>query len=252
MLRTQYRLKKEFRSTDFARNFIDIAGGSYDGHEINDLISAFSEFIIFEIPGESIYSTEDIWKIACRIASSSTSMRSTIITPEIAKRLGEIALKPNVPTDNIYSAVTSIHWKYVFFELYKCIETIYYLPWQFQLKQELGLAVSANQLAKVCKARIQWRAKEDSSIQALFELCQAAIFDDSIRAHDLFRDLDASASQSTFGRRVYKIRNLLVHQQDYDDTAPLDIQDVQWEAVISFMCEIVDDLYSRFSTELNP
>jgi hypothetical protein len=60
-----------------------------------------------------------------------------------------------------------------------------------------------------------------------------------------------AASKQSIGRRVYKIRNTLVHQEDYEDRDPLDLENENWSELIKFLCESIKYLYGNYRADID-
>lgn len=237
-----------------SRDLVDIAfEENYNGHNIDDLVNIFSRISIFSLDRDSILASCNDWWLASLIAISDRQFRSDLLPDNITDIVGNLIYLENVNPENIYYALTSMHWKHCFLELYKCIESLHYLPWMNSLKTVMGITEQGYTLSRKVRSSLAWREKEDNSMKALFEL----ISDKSARDVRListkaFSDFDIGAvSKSAIGRRIYKIRNTLVHQEDYEDSSPLTLTESCWPAIISYLAIIIAELYSNFAADAN-
>jgi hypothetical protein len=252
LLGGQYKLKRDLRNPQTALNTIDVVDSGYDGHQIRDIMECYSEIVVWLVPEANIYGDRSLWYVATRIGSAIEHFRSPLISRELATKIALLVDIPKVPEDSIYTAMTAIHWKYIFFELYKCLEKIFYLPWQVALKRELGFSDSAAALATLCRANIEWRVKEESSIRNLFSMLEEHVFRVDFDNCSVFRGLNAQPIEKpTFGRKIYKIRNVLVHRHDHDDSTDEQLSDNDWSHLTAFMCDVVTYLYQHNHQEID-
>ena len=235
-----------------ARDFVDIAfEDNYIGHEIDDLVNIYARLSLFSFNKDSILANCNRWWIASLIAVSNRQFRSEIIDNKVTLDIGSLIHLGNVNPENIYYAATSMHWEHCFLELYKCIESLHFLPWMNRLKLAVGIADRGYVLSRRVRSSLAWREKEDKSMCALFEMVSDATAKDMrLSTTKVFSDLDIlNVTKSTIGRRIYKIRNTLVHQEDYEDPIPLQISNLCWPIIISYLTAIIAELYSNFSVD---
>lgn len=242
------------RALDFnsARDLVDVALEiGYTGHHIDDLVNTFSRVSIFSFNEDSVLASCHEWWLASLIATSDYQFRSELLSDDVAADIGALIRQGNINPENVYYALTSMHWKHCFLELYKCIESLHYLPWVFNLKSVVGITERGYALSRKIRSSLAWREKEDNSMKALFEMLSDTIVRDiRLSTTKVFSDLEiTTVSKSAIGRRIYKIRNTLVHQEDYEDSSPLFFTKSCWPVVISYLAVIILDLYSNFSAD---
>jgi hypothetical protein len=248
-----YKPKTEFLSKSSADNIINIIGPGYKGHDFYDVQKWYRELTIFEIPSDNLLQLQNNYGIAARIAAATSALRSPIIDRELAVRIQRLTQSPNVNPENLYFALTSNHWKHVVIELYKCIEAAFYLPWTRSLRDVLGHSATALDLAKHCKSELGWREKEKASIEKLFEMIpDPIVISPAVTNVRCFSEIAGSeAKAAAFGRMVYRIRNGIVHQRDYEDEEPIYITSREWPILANYLCELLYYLYTNFSGDLS-
>lgn len=252
-LRGSYKPKSEFLTRDTAENVIDIIGSDYPGHSIYEVQKWYRAVAVFEIPEDHVFRSQSNYGVAANIAARMPDFRSALIPPALATAIAGLTNLPNVNPENLYFALTSAHWRHVVLEIYKCLEAAFYLPWAKNLRDALGHQMSALEMAQHCKKNLRWRENEARSIVALFQLLpEDIVIDPAIRAtvgfSDIPGDIDVVAA---FAKRVYKIRNQLVHQQDYDSPEPVNLDEAVWLSLALYLCKIIDILYSKFAVDLS-
>ena len=230
---------------DRAENLLNIVGEGYLGHDIMDLILWYQSALIFEIPEDHRFTDSSAYKIAALIVARTDFYRPQIIGTEVAVGIARLLTLPNINPENLYFALTSTHWKHTFLDLYRCMEAIFFLPWAKALRQSLSSRLNALELAKECRKNLAWREREKASIGKLFEMLPEAVCrSTSIQHLPAFTDLFGNvAGQRSFGERIYKVRNQLVHQEDYDDPNPLELPQDCWHPMCLYIIDVLERLY---------
>lgn len=241
-----YKPKPEFYTKKTASEIIDIANNdSYEGHEIDDLVNIFEGVSIYSISKDSVLASSGEWYIAAVIAAAHQEFRGGIISDSLAAKFISLMEIGNVNPENIYYSLTSVHWKHVFLEIYKCIEALYYLPWIISVRNFSGVTESGLTLIKKVRHGLKWKEKEKDSIEALFEMLDDAIVKDySLLKTGPFKGCDFNEmKKSAIGRRIYTIRNTLVHQEDYEDNKPLHLTQECWPILVDYMIDFAAHAY---------
>lgn len=228
-----------------AENLLGIVEPDYEGHDISEMIDWYQSVAIFSIPEDHKSREMSLYRLASEIAARNPSFRPDIITGEVAGALKRLNDLPNINPENIYYALTSTHWKHCFMDVYRCLEAVFYLPWTISLRDSLSSTMSALELAKECRKNLVWREREKTSISKIFELVDNEVSrPPDLHAFGPLQDLygnDAGANK--FGERIYKIRNQLVHQEDYEDPVQLPIDQDEWAPLCIYLASVVEAIY---------
>lgn len=258
-LKRLYKVKRERRDAMRSKDILAISSApGYAGHDILDLIEYHEDIQVFKIDQNSIFSNLELWGVAATIASNLTPYRSALIPTDSALQIASISSAIPSLSENVYTALTSIHWKYTFFELYKCIEALFFLPWGLSTKTGLQLNSSAFDSHQLITTIMSFKTKEKDSIEKLFMLLDDQFVADAKNSNiESFKELDLDAStgkvntsKQLIGRRIYKIRNTLVHQEDFEDRSPLALENENWSNLVKFLCSSIIYLYTTYSSEL--
>lgn len=244
-----YRIKGELLKKDNAVNVLAIAEEQdYQGHDINDVKDWFEDISIFSIPKDSKLRNCVSWYLAAYLSTSCSAFRAKSFPPNLAIQLKQLLELDNVNPENIYYASTSLHLRQCFMEVYRCLESIFYLPWIKKLKCNTEFQQDGLALSNLLKNTIGWRRNERESIEELFALVSsdAIVKDEKIKSVAIFNELNFSTvSANVFGTRIYEIRNKLVHQQDHGDISPLKMSPNCWAKLLDYILCISIDLYSN-------
>lgn len=229
-LQGYYRLADRFRAPEDALNVIDVLSEDYKGHSFSELFTYYRPVILFRIPEDSSLLMRDIFGIAAEICCGSDVLRSAIIDDELAAAIRSLIESTSVPNENLFQAVTASHFRHAFLELYRCLESIFYLPWMIELKTAGEMSIRACELKNTCRTALHWREKELPSMEKMFNLFAG---NESLEALentiDFFRDIKNSEdfNRTQLGKRLYRIRNGMVHHEDYEEPNKYKPNDVQ-------------------------
>lgn len=230
----------------------------YIGHDINEIMDLFIPLRLYKVESESILLMADRWYLICALLFKCQSLQSRLIDDELKQLAYSAFEKGKCSLENIYLSLTSSHHKYMFVEIYRCLEALYYLPWMLLLKNSSGIKHDAFSLAKMVSKSIEWKEKEQNSINKLFNL----LSDDTFNYLNLnplsFYDFDiaqggvvSSASKMKVSEIIYKIRNQSVHQQDYEDIKPYKITAADWMVLTKFIYRCTHELYSNYKKDID-
>lgn len=236
-----------------AENLLGVVNDAYVGHDINDMIQWYQSVSIFEIPADHYALTANPFRIAAALVSSNRAYRPDIIGDEMATAIRALNLLSNINPENLYFSLTSTHWKHAFLDLYKCLEAVFYLPWTSVLRDSLKSELTALALAKECRRSLIWREREKVSIARLFEMlsdpiCKPAAIEGIAPFQDLFGN---DANKGKYGERIYKIRNQLVHQEDYEDPTPIEIPKECWQPICLYLSSVLKELYTSKAPDID-
>ncbi|GFO55578.1 hypothetical protein GMSM_25850 [Geomonas sp. Red276] len=231
---------------------VEFAQG-YAGHDIDDVKMVYNELLFFKIPNDSLYLEKSDWYITARLALSNKNFRSVLVTDNVLTCAESLSGLSNINPENIYLSLTSVHWKHCFLEIYRCIEAIYYLPWMVELKQNSKSPCNAVELAKICH-NVGWREREVDSITKLFSILPFSVIHDmelnGLSALSGIVIADDEESMRALGRRLYKIRNECVHQEDYEDLVKTNTSISCWQNLTELLYKVVYYFYTKYSSEI--
>lgn len=254
-LKGYYRLTDRFRAAEDALNVIDVVSDNYIGHAFSELILYYRPVLVFQIPQDSLYSTADIFRFAAELCCNNEAVRSAIIDQELASALFQLIESSPVPNENLFQAVTASHFRHAFLELYRCLESNFYLPWMIELKRTGGIHTRACELKNTCRVALQWREKELPSMEKLFALVPRSEKLDNLEdAVELFKDLKNGGdfTRNQIGKRLYTIRNGMVHHEDYEEPNQYKPNDVQWRFLSLYVAHVLLAITSTYARDLTP
>jgi hypothetical protein len=254
-LKGYYRLGDRFRAPEEALNAIDIINDEYAGHRYDDLYSFYRPLFLFRIPVENALIDADIFALASAMCVENSPVRSQILDDNVNNALSDLRVFPSVNQESIFQALTSSQWRHVFLEIYRCMESIFYLPWILDLKRSGGMVGRAYDLKYSCRTSLLWREKERPSMEKLFALFAVDAELDAVEDEiEVFRELKRgdNFSRPMLGSRIYTIRNGLVHHEDYEEPNAFRLDDAQWKAVSLYLALALKRILQLHERDLTP
>lgn len=247
------RVADEYRTRARALDVIDIVDDEYAGHDIFQLIDIYRPVKIFHIPADAPEIDKTISFIASSFVYHVDSFRSHLIEGRFNEAVSNLITLQGIAPENIFQAQTSSQWRHVFLELYRVLEALFYLPWVLAFKHMSSSKIPAYQLKDRLRAALRWREKEKDSIVAIFETLNMSKeineLEDSV---EIFSELKKGAyfNRGQIGKRIYDIRNSLVHFEEYDGNAKLPSTDKDWEKVCLYLALSLERIYQHNATEV--
>ncbi len=207
---------------------------AYEGHDWKDVYDVFPYITPVLIPKESVLSGLDFESqlyFVYSFISNQTHLNISTLLPKYRELIQQEY--PTFPAENFFYCFTSVHWKHLFLETYRCLESMFSYAAPLNLKKTLNVDIGLKQLYLACKDELKWQRKEDSSIELLFQ--NIGVQDIKSTGFDLVEDSpDPLKYTSKVAEHVYKVRNSLVHQSDRV-TDNFNFDENQWVILIELV-----------------
>jgi hypothetical protein len=238
--------------------FFDQYDDDYHGHDFSVLMKFIENFTVFKIDANSAFIGRNYIETGYFICSKFDKFIRLPIEPLINDYIDILQEQSAVLKENVFLSLTATHYKHAFIELYRCIEILYILPRSIQLKAKLAYSKLAYELARHCIDELGWRKREEDSLCRILKDINEAVIATSGIQTTTFADVgwvfDGSDSQKksheALARKIYKIRNQLVHQLHLDDE--IIIADSDWNLLIKFTLNVIKDAYRVYKSDLPP
>jgi len=252
-----YLLKDSHRSPAQASDILGFPDDSeYSGHDINDLIDAYNDVHVYSASKNLLITDANSNLLATEAMCKISALRSQIISQAFADEIAKILYHPFFPVDNLFLALAVSKWKHAFLEIFRCLESVFFLPWIIKLKRDGGFSGSLFELKVHCRKVLHWREKSNTSIEELFELIPSnedmEELESKIDCISEIKSLD-NFRRSLIGRKLYKIRNSLVHHEDFEDEQFGNFTEEQWAFLalylVSFLAILVDTFGQHLETQ---
>jgi hypothetical protein len=249
-----YALRPEYQNRRVSLEIIGLAEQSgYEGHDVDDLIAYYRPAYVVSVPSDSIFYDIDIYVVATEMLASVSNLRSPIVDDEFALLIHGLLSLPSIKPENLFLCLTSTRWRYAYLELFRLIESTLYVPWILDLIGDISSTMRAPLLYTALRKNIDWREVKGRSIERVFQDVRDDGELSSLEARiQAFKDVLSSKepTRAAIGRRVYKIRNQLVHPEDYVDASLLDVSEGQFRDLSVYLCHVVRGIYANYDTQM--
>jgi hypothetical protein len=217
----------------------------YPGHDAGLVVSLFPKIRFFSA---SDVATEETWRIFFMLCLAECRNGETWINDGLVSTLQVIAeLEPaDLPYRTLCRSIFDADPAAMFLALYRCLEALYAFSGARDLIAALDLNRPWPQVAVALEDHLGWYPREQDSLTNLLEL--------GIRAdHELvFEALGESPPESAAGRlpaavsrRIYKLRNELVHFRPAQHQ--MDHSGIDWnrlcEAAAGLVCFVYAEVF---------
>ncbi|UES42482.1 hypothetical protein GFK90_01130 [Roseibium aggregatum] len=242
------RLKSKYREVELAQDIIGLADlDDYKGHIIYDIQSYFNDVIAFTLSPDNKFHGQGVSTVSLRLFSAQPNLISPIIESDIGDKIVSLQGKCGCDDSNLFQSLTASQWRYVYLDLYRCMESLFHFPWMQKLKSEMNLTVGFAELRDTCRSSLEWNSKEDKSIRKLFEFVDGPDLDSAKSKVSLFSNINAAtATPGAYAKKVYEARNMLVHYEDRSRSDILPPSANEYKELCIFLCELLtifDDRY---------
>lgn len=214
----------------------------YSGHDFNLIINFFEPFYVYEIRENSPIDKSYTIRIAGHFICENKERLFLPFSPETICKFEKLFIEglSGIPYENLLSSLTSIHWKFSFLDIYRCIERLFPVVSLNALHQSVECPVSLFRFSEEVEEKIGWRPKEAEAIRTLLK-------ESPDEARQLLQNVKISLdgiSEEEIGSFFYKIRNSIVH---YRTSTPIYApkNEEGWDNLIKAGLAVIDYWYNH-------
>lgn len=207
----------------------------YDHEEIHEL---FERIRIYSAPVE-----QQPFKCFFRISLSECLSSNSWISERLAETLHLVCdlELDNIPYKTLCRSIFDNDPSALFLALYRCLEALYAYKSSKSLIDDLNLSKSWQEVASTLEDTLGWYPKEESSLSSLLEYSVSHDLLGIFSATGLEPPTTAASLATSAAKRIYKLRNSLVHfrpyhQQNYNEK-------IDWNSLCENMASIVLHIY---------
>lgn len=247
------RLRQAFQKQLAAENVINVIDDNYKGHDIYDLMSYYQPVYVIYIPTESAITMANQYSIAVEVINLLPSLRPAIIDQQFSDSAYKLISYPCIDSEKIFLSLVSTRWRYVFLELYRCLEALLYVPWMTAIQRTIPTSMPLRDLYSSIRNSLNWREHKSSSFEMIFDLFKDRTdLDAHERNIEIFFDLTNSEGfqRRQIGKRINKIRNQLVHHEDSDDRSILDVSESQFRLISLYLAIFIGEFCEEYDSKL--
>jgi len=224
--------------------YADKTQSDYQGHDSERIASLFPPIQVFST---ELVEGEESGNVLFLLCLADRRVYDHWIDTNLADALRILATASAtaVPYEILSRAVLDFDPADLYLALYRSLETLYAREKTLALKSELGIATDWVKLALLLETHLGWYPKEETSLEALLQHSNRS---------ELLRLIGALGEKVTKGtnvpafaaRRIYALRNNLVHYRPFHRFQPTDT--VDWCRLCETMANLVSDIYTKSKT----
>lgn len=244
-----YRIRSQYENKAEAQEVLDIVDDDYDGHDIGYLINYYRPVSIIKVAPDSLLSDCNIYALSAELLCKHRRLRSLVIDDDFADSIYELIGLPDVDSEKIFQTLTATRWRHAFLELYRCLESLFTLPRILELRNEIAPNSTLSEIKSAVRRSLNWREQEKNSIEEIFSSLDSDRSLDSIESQvPAFKDLLSREKfkRKSIGRRIYKIRNSLVHHEDYESGSDFQYDDEEYRYLAMYLVSCLPRIIRKF------
>lgn len=220
--------------------------------EINtlELVKLYPKILFFHTIEKSPLHEATLDRILCQLVINTPYYTPLPLTDEAKKQATKLILEgcESYPFLSLLQALLSIRWEYAYLEVYRTLERLFAIPQTIELKTILKIDCDTLFLVSAVENNTGWRAKEEESVCRLLNFVTPQTQD---FVNEIINTINNNKeSNSNAGKKIYSIRNSIVHFRASQDA--LSYSNQVWSDLISSLMMIAYDLYHKFSEHLPP
>lgn len=216
---------------------------SYSGHDLSDILNVLTNVNIFEL---NKYTHNDLLSTTGSILALNRNQNILKFNDAIFDQfamLFEYGAKA-IPFQNLLNALLATSYKHSFFELYKCIESLYQVVFILELYKSTKPSCSLIDFLDSTENTLRWRPFEKTSASKIFSQTPTNII-------DMFKEANGNkaSTANSLSEWFYETRNRIVHLRQLQKKVQFD--NAKWEKLIFATLRLIEYWYNKFKSELN-
>ncbi len=192
----------------------------YSGHDFKEVEKLFPPIQLFEV----LQGNPTTWNVFFQACINECEVAGSWIDGKLSSALrsiSELAIE-RIPYAMLCKSIFDADPGSFFLALYRCLEWLYWYASARDVVAALKLTTPWPEVASALEDVLSWYPREEQSLVRLMELASAADLTTVLQLLDVPGKVYAShsASSQAAARRIYKLRNSLVHYRPAQQRAP--------------------------------
>lgn len=158
--------------------------GQIRKHNLEEIKSYFNNFTVFELTESGPFYDANVHKVLLYILCQQEDMRWLPYENKVIDKFENLAISGHkeTPYHFLLDSLISLKWKYVFKDLYRCIERLYPISKIQDLQNSLQCMECDDsfEVANALEKNLSWRAQEQSSFSALLSKVEFNIIEEIV------------------------------------------------------------------------
>lgn len=210
----------------------------FQGYELETFKDFFEPIVIYRLP-ELCHSNIIFKKYIGSFLMYNKDMLLLAFSDNTKQAYLDIFTDTKCINENILSSSVAYCWRYCFLDIYRCLEPKFTYPCIKQLKDKLSITHTSSVIDDSLSSILNWRAKEEKSMITLFESLSPSLKTE-------FESCKKDDEAEQIGKRIYKLRNSIVHHYSVEDNIE-DIRTVEeWDNLVCLMLKSIKEIYTLY------
>lgn len=210
----------------------------FQGYELETFKDFFEPIVIYRLP-ELCHSNIIFKKYIGSFLMYNKDMLLLPFSDNTKQAYLDIFTDTKCINENILSSSVAYCWRYCFLDIYRCLEPKFTYPCIKQLKDKLSITHASSVIDDSLSSILNWRAKEEKSMITLFESLSPSL-------KTKFESCKKDDEAEQIGKRIYKLRNSIVHHYSVEDNIE-DIRTVEeWDNLVCLMLKSIKEIYTLY------
>lgn len=215
------------------------SGPSYVGHDARDISSLFPTIQCFKVGNIDPSESSGTFFLFCL---NDTRARQWMSAELLSTLRIMVELSPvETPYATLCRSIFDHDPASLFLALYRCLEALYAWSLTNDLMRELSLKGHWTELAQTLEASLGWRPREEQSLVGLLALADPRDLREIAQVCGGENDFKDPAA--TAGKRVYALRNSLVHYRPIHRNQ--NHESIDWNRLCELMATVAFYVYSK-------
>ncbi|MCB5177586.1 hypothetical protein [Microvirga lenta] len=215
----------------------------YGGHDPDQIASLFPSIRVFE--ADPLY-TQEIWNAFFRVCLEECEISGSWIEPKLIETLRAVCeLDPEkIPYKVLCRSIFDGDPTSFFLALYRCLEALYAFSSAKKVASSLGLITPWADIAAVLEDQLGWHPREEGSLEQLVRMAWVGDLKNVlVTLGEDIESLDDDAIASRAARRIYWLRNSIVHYRPAQHA--VDLERFDWNTLCEAMAGIILHIYTE-------
>lgn len=206
----------------------------YSGHEYTDLIPYFQNILLYEFVSDDVFVNSRLGNMVGYLLTNNRVLLPLHFSDNILQQYNNLFLQnlSSINYNMLTKSLISVHWRDVFIEIYRCIESIFHSFSYKELHKSFMSSLSIDEFARLLEHKLKMRPTEEESLITIFDGIEENIISEikSIKPSKF-----KNSKEATW---FYNIRNNIVHSRPVHEE--VDFEEEVWEVLILSSLKILE------------
>lgn len=233
-------IKKDYNAYEILQSIYEPEESTrFQGYELETFKDFFEPIVIYRLP-ESCHSNIIFKKYVGTFLMYNKDILLLPFSDTTQRAYLDIFTDIKCINENILSSSVAYCWRYCFLDIYRCLEPKFTYPCIKKLKSSLSLSHTSDCINNSLSDILGWRVQEEKAMIDLFNCLS-----ENLKTE--FTKIKKGNEDSSIGKRIYKLRNAIVHhysdENNIEDTKTVP----EWDNLVCIMLKAIKEIYTIYT-----